>query len=261
MAETNSPPPIPVVKQQPWWFQGVVDVLRGPPATVVSIFVALVLARFALGIDFSHLSSITKDGVTFATKDDLDKTNAAIQSTDLSVRKRTQIATADVAAQVQALEGRFAALETVDKGKSKGPSVGDAADVASIGRVSDSVAALGMPDPELKQGANVGVDGYIWIGSMAVGAKTLSPQNLTGVADPSQVAVGQQLKVLANLSVRQSPPSEVSGSDAANAAPSLAHASPLVGVVPKGATVTIEELPQPVRRTKNLSYWTHVKVN
>ena len=66
-----------------------------------------------------------------------------------------------------------------------------------------------MPDPELKQGASVGVEGYLWIGSMAVGAKTLSPQNLSGVADPSQVAVGQQLKVLANLSLRQSPPSEI----------------------------------------------------
>jgi hypothetical protein len=248
-----------VLKQQPWWFQGVVDVLRGPPATVVSIFIALVLARFALGIDFSHLASITKDGVTFATKEELDKTNATIQSTDLSVRKRTQLATADVLTQVQALEGRFAALETVDK--TKGPALGDAADVASIGRVSDSVAALGMPDPELKQGTNVGVDGYIWIGSMTGGAKTLSPQNLAGVVAPTQVAVGQQLKVLANLSVRQSPPSDVGSSEAANAVPSIAHTSPLVGIVPKGTTVTIEELPQPVHRKKNLSYWMHVKVN
>ena len=225
--------------------------LRSPPATVIAVFFGLLLAKHSLGLDLSRLSSLTTEGLTFATKGDLEKTNQAIQDSKTTLKNKF-LETADALTQVQALDQRLSKVEGRKRGKPGPETPAEEADLTSSVEVPEAIAKLGTLDSGSKPSAAPATEGYIWTGMLDSSTGKLTSQKVAGLRDLNNIEPGQGVTALANLVVRQALPSEADPSNSS---------SKLVGIVRQGATVTIEEKPKALKRGTRVFYWMKIKVN
>lgn len=204
------------------------------PITVFSIFLALVGARYLLGITFGQVSKLSTEGVEFATE-----------------------ATQQLTALESKLNGVLAEVEAMKKVSSRQPSelgpqwqarIAEAQQTVSdqAVKLSRSVANLADADDRLR--------GWIWIGDyrtdwdrVKLGALE-SGQPIS--IPPGQMQAGTEYRLLANMVVRDGRPSN--DRDYFNARKSL-------GVLPAGTVIRLVNKPVDIDREFAMQWWAEVE--
>jgi hypothetical protein len=204
------------------------------PVTVFSILIALIIAKYALGLSFGAVATVGPGGVTFV-----------------------QDAKAEIADLAGRLNGALAAIEELRK--QTAPAGGSSAQAktaifAATQTVSDQTAQLAKLTSDQPSGA-VKQKGFIWIGDYKNGWNSVKLGNTaTGqaVTDPPQKLLpGTEYSVLGNMVVRDGLPSN--DADYFRSRKSL-------GVVPRGTRVRLVRAPVPIDREFAVQYWAEVEV-
>ncbi len=211
--------------------QSMVDLLKYP-VTVFAILIAVIIAKFALGITFGSVTEITGEGIKFSqdAKGELtdlaSKLNGALAAID-ELKKQAPAAEANPQARV----AEFTASQTVPD---------QSAQIASIASPATSASAR---------------QGYIWIGNYKGGWNpTMLAALATGqpiTAAPDTLVSGAEYKVLGNIVVRDGLP----GNDAAYY---QGHKS--LGSIPRGTTIRLVTPPTGLDRQFAVQYWAKVEL-
>lgn len=215
--------------------QMLIDLAKYPVA-ILSVFLALVGAKFILDIPFGSVSEITKDGVKF------------------SQDAKGEIAA--LAAQVNA------ASKAIEELKAQLP----AAPLSNVARseifeasqtVSNQTAELTRVMPA-KSGTDQAIRGYIWIGdydpneSKWTRNKLIVPStNTSPAAPPRTIAPGSEYAVSGNMVLRDGLPRNDT---------EYYQGRKSLGIVPTGSRVRILSQPEAVDREFAVQYWTQVEV-
>lgn len=214
---------------------GLVELWKYPVA-VLAVFLALVGAKYILGVPFGSLSEVTKDGVKF-----------------------TQDAKGEIAslsAQVNALSK---AMEELKRRAPEGPlSAAARTDIFEASQtVSTQTAQLTSVDAA---GAQAGPPqkGYIWIGDYDKKAKSWSRVKLIwGTSNarlesaPESITPGSVYAVSSNMVVRDGLPPNTA---------EYFQARKSLGVLPVGTKVIAQSQPVAVDREFAVQYWLEVAV-
>jgi hypothetical protein len=202
------------------------------PIAVLSIFLALVGAKYILGIPFGSVSEITKDGVKF-----------------------TQDAKGEIASLSAQLNG---AMKSIEEIKRQLPTKALSTEARSVifeasQTVPDQTAQL----TTIKStDASAELTGYIWIGdynkstSIWQRVKLLSPAtNSPLVSAPASVAPGAVFAVSDNMVLRDGLPQNDN---------SYFQGRKSLGVLPTGTRVRVLSSPVAIDREFAVQYWLQV---
>jgi hypothetical protein len=212
-----------------------VELLKYPLA-VLSVFLALVGAKYVLGVPFGAVSEITSDGVKFAqdAKGEIAalsaQLNAAVREIE-EIRKQLPEKPLPAAARSEIFE----ASQTVST------------QTAQLASVDTGSALPGLPSK-----------GYIWIGDYDakrpgwIRVKLVSPAtNETLSSPPPSVSPGAVFTVSSNMVLRDGLPPN--NADYFQSRRSL-------GVLPTGTKVVIQSAPVAIDREFAVQYWAEVAV-
>lgn len=206
------------------------------PVAVLAIFLALVGAKYVLGIPFGSISELTKDGVKF-----------------------TQDAKGEIASLSAQVNAISKALEELKKQVPEKPLTSSArsAIFEASQTVSTQTAQLTSLDPPRDASAQV-QKGYIWIGDYDRSAKAWGRVKLLSAASnspltlsPEAVTPGSIYAVSANMVLRDGLPPN-------NAEYFQARKS--LGVIPIGTKVVAISQPVAVDREFAVQYWLEVAI-
>jgi hypothetical protein len=202
------------------------------PIAVLSIFLALVGAKYVLDIPFGSVSEITKDGVKF-----------------------TQDAKGEIASLSAQLNGAMKAIEEI---KSQLPTNSLSTEAKSeIFEASQTVPDQTAQLTTVKRGVTGGeLTGYIWIGDYNKTAsswqriKLVSPTTNAPLASaPATVAPGTVFAVSGNMVLRDGLPQN----DGA-----YFQGRKSLGVLPTGTRVKVLSAPVGIDREFAVQYWLQV---
>ena len=207
------------------------------PIMAASIVLALLFAKWLLGIDFSGIAEIGPTGIKF---------------------QETQIATSEAMTDLDSrLREAFARIEQLEKNADVTPAETEAV-TEETAQVSDAVARLSRISQMESQTLLKGKEGYIWIGDWDRHTKVWSKQQLlridTGQPEeraPSLMTPGSKYIVSGNMVLRQGQPPN-------NAQYFRAVSS--LGNIPKGTQIQLLETPTGIDREFAFQCWVKVLV-
>jgi len=210
-----------------------VEVLKYP-AAVLSIFLALLGAKYLLGIPFGAVTEITKDGIKFTqeARGELASLSAQLNAAQRSIDElKKQVATTPLSHEAKA--EIFEASQTV----------------------SDQTAQVATVRAAAGDGEQVG---YIWIGDYSRGTATwqrvklVSPTTNSAVTmAPAAITPGAVYAVSGNMVLRDGLPRN--DGDYFQGRRSL-------GVLPVGTRVKVLAAPVAIDREFAVQYWLQVAV-
>jgi hypothetical protein len=211
----------------------VVELLKDP-VVVLTILVALIVAKWTLGISFGAVAEINATGVKFA-----EGGGAVVAALDARL--------SGAEAQIEQLKEQLPERLGIVEGKPEKVEV-----FARQQTVSDQVAQI------TKFSSATGASpkqGYIWIGDFGDGrwdrAELGSVQTGQPVAEPpDQLRVGTEYKVLRNAIVRDDLPEN-------NA--DYFRARKTIGTVSRGTRVRLTKGPFPIDRQYAVQYWAEIE--
>jgi hypothetical protein len=204
------------------------------PVTVFSILLALIIAKYTLGISFGVVAEVGPGGVKFA-----------------------QDAKAEIADIAGKLNGAIVAIEELKKqsgSKEVASSRVQTAIFAATQTVSDQTAQLAKLSSDQPVGSSK-QKGFIWIGDYKNGWTNVklgavdTGQPIT--ASPETLLSGTEYSILGNMVVRDGLPSN--DSDYFRGRKSL-------GVIPRGTKVRLVRAPVPIDREFAVQYWAEVEL-
>jgi hypothetical protein len=204
------------------------------PITVFSILLALLVAKWQLGITFGAVQEVGPGGVKFSQE-------AKAELTDIASR----------------LNGALAAIEELRKAapaqKAKSPEA-QATIFEAAQTVSDQTAQLANLTQAPASGSGP-TGGFIWIGDYGNGwsraklAAVDKGQPIT--APPDQLQPGTEYKVLGNMVVRDGLPAND---------PQYFQGRRSLGTLPRGTKIRLAEKPVAVDRGAAVQYWAKVEL-
>jgi hypothetical protein len=205
------------------------------PVTVFSILIALIIAKYVLGLSFGAVAAVGPGGVTFVQ-------DAKAEIADLAAR----------------LNGALAAIEelrnqTVPQGTSSPQA--QTAIFAATQTVSDQTTQLAKITSD-QPASNGKQKGFIWIGDYQAGWRNVNLSNpATGqpiTEPPGKLVPGTEYSLLGNMVVRDGLPSN--DTDYFRGRKSL-------GVLPRGTKIRLIRAPTPIDREFAVQYWAEVEVS
>jgi hypothetical protein len=204
------------------------------PVTVFSILLALIIAKFTLGISFGAVAEVGPGGVKFA-----------------------QDAKAEIADLAGKLNGAVVAIEELKKqSETRAPSAqSQTAVFEATQTVSDQTAQLAKLSSDQPAGTSK-QKGYIWIGDYKNGWNRVklgavdTGQPIAG--SPEKLLPGTEYSVLGNMVVRDGLPSN--DADYFGGRKSL-------GVIPRGTKVRLVKAPVLIDREYVVQYWAEVELS
>lgn len=214
----------------------IIEVLRFP-IMAASIVLALLLAKWLLGIDFSGIAEIGPGGIKF---------------------QETQLATSEAMTNLDTrLQEAVARIEQLEKRANIKPMQSQLI-TEETAQVSDATARLSRVSQKETQTLLKGKEGYIWVGDWDRQTQVWSKQQLlrldTGQPEdkpPSRWTPGSRYLVSGNMVLRQGQPPN--NADYFRAVSSL-------GTIPKGTQVQLLETPIGVDREFAFQCWAKVLV-
>ena len=206
------------------------------PLAVASVFLALVGAKFILGVPFGAVSKITKDGIEFTqeAKGEIASLSSQVNASTKAIEEiKKQLLSKPLSS--EAKSDIFEASQTVSN---------QTAQIATVGGGAS--------------GAGDVASGFIWIGDYAKSSsswprvKLVSPAtNAPLVSAPATVAPGTVFTLSSNMVLRDGLP--------ANDAEYFQGRRSL-GVLPSGTRVRIVTAPVGIDREFAVQYWARVAV-
>lgn len=206
------------------------------PITVFSVFLALVGAKFILGIPFGSVSEITKDGVKF-----------------------TQDAKGEIAALSAQLNAATKSIEEIKKQLPPGSVTPEAK--SAIFEASQTVSDQTAQVANVKMNPDMGkgdLSGYIWIGDYSKTSsswqrvKLVSPTtNASLMSAPSTIAPGTVFSVSGNMVLRDGLPQNDT---------TYFQGRRSLGILPIGTRVKILSTPVGIDREFAVQYWVQVAI-
>ncbi len=210
-----------------------VELLRYP-VTVLSILIALIVAKFALGISFGAVAEVGPGGVKFA-----------------------QDAKGEIADLAGKVNGALVAIEELKKqtgSKEASSPRATSAIFEATQTVSDQTAQLANLSSEQTAGAPK-QKGFIWIGDYKNGwSRVLLGAIDTGkeIANPPEKLLsGTEYSVLGNVVVRDGLPSNDTN---------YFRGRKSLGVIPRGTKVRLVRAPVAIDREFAVQYWAEVEL-
>ena len=203
------------------------------PALVFSILVALIIAKYALGITFGPVTEVSKDGVKFgqAEKGELAAIASRLNGAIAEIEELRRHLPAARSSSPQAQSTVFEAAQTVSD---------QTAQIASISSNPSNTSVQ---------------QGYIWIGNYKdrwTPAKLGIPGTGQAVTvAPSQLAPGTEYQVLGNMVVRDGLPNN----DA-----TYFEGRKSLGTIPRGTKIRLVEQPMAIDRQFATQYWVKVEL-
>lgn len=208
------------------------------PVLVFSLLAAVVVARFALGIEFGNVTEISTQGLKFA------EANQALSKTVTDLETRLNAMQQQIKALEESNNGTLVYNEAVQQ------------DVFSAEQtVSDVTANASRLAAQTTSQQEEVLQGYIWIGDWGEGQ--WSKVQLAGVdsrqpitISPTQMVAGTQYISLGNLVVRAERPrnDEI-----------YFKGAETNGVIPRGSTLEIITSPNIVR-DQSKQFWAEVRL-
>jgi hypothetical protein len=211
------------------------------PVLIFSILIAMVFARWILGIDFSRLSKVGAGGVEFFEEKE-QQISAAMSAMEERLNESRL--------RIQNLEEKLNLQDVTKRIESQ--------NFEATQRVSEEVAQLSRSADPAKDTVFKNKQVYIWIGNYnRQTQKWEQPQIATldgqpPSQSPREMAAGSQYTVLGNLQMRDSLPEN----DAA-----YFRSQKNIGTIPRGTKITFLSEPQGINREYALQYWVKVEVN
>ncbi|NJK41167.1 MAG: hypothetical protein HC934_07100 [Acaryochloridaceae cyanobacterium SU_2_1] len=200
------------------------------PTLVFSMLLALIIARFTLGIQFGSVTEISKEGVKF--------------------EETASTALAEIDSRVSELETKAKEIQIPNADKNKVMTQSFTASQM----VDNSTAQVALSSEKNRQDALVG---YIWIGNYTP-QKGWSEVNLaqpgTGAklgSQPSEIRVNATYIVQGNMVVRDGLPADDE---------QYFRGRANLGVIPVGTDVEILEKPVGIEREGTRHYWAKLRV-
>jgi hypothetical protein len=202
------------------------------PTTVFSVLIALIVARFALGIDFDRLTSVGPGGVTFspAAKGEITELASGLRGALKAIEELKKQAAPNVTTSPQAQTAIFEATQTVSD------------QTAQVAKLTSDQGEGGKPK------------GFIWIGNYKGGwsrAQLKNPTTGQPITEaPERLRPGTEYELLGNMVVRDGLPSN--DADYFRSRKSL-------GVLPRGTKVRLVTPPTRIDREFAVQYWAEVE--
>ena len=209
------------------------------PIIVMTILVALIIAKWTLGISFGAVAEISSGGVKFAQE-------APGKLADLEGR----------------LNGAIREIEQLKASNLKDSGTPPEAKVTKADRVAVFAAQQTVSDQTAeiaKIGSGSGASpkkGFVWIGDFGAGrwdrAELASLQTGQPVTDaPDQLRVGTEYRALSNMIVREGLPA--SDADYFRGRKSL-------GTIPRGTKLRLAGKPVGIDRQYAVQYWAEIEL-
>ncbi|OZG72650.1 hypothetical protein BTA51_14060 [Hahella sp. CCB-MM4] len=217
---------------------GIIELAKYP-VLVFSIVVALIIAKFALGLEFGMITEVSTDGLKFSEKSN----------------KATLSALTEIEAKLNDLSVRIEALET-DGGNKSAAAISNAQAEAFTASqsVSDATANIAQLNTQVPGNEASTLKGWIWIGNYDGGWTKSSIAELgTGQPlsiDPTSMQPGTEYRVLGNMVARDGLPPNTK---------EYYRARTSLGIVPRGSVVTLLAEPESVDREFALQYWANIE--
>lgn len=204
------------------------------PVTILSLLLALVVAKSLLGIQFGQVTELGPGGIKFAQE-------ARAEIADIASKLNGALA------EIEALKKAAPAAQTASPQTQKEV-------FAATQTVSDQTAQLANVAREIAPNGPVTRKGYIWIGDYknSWGRVMLGTgENDTPVkARPEDLPLSATYTALGNLVVRDGLPSN----DA-----EYFRARSSLGVVPKGTSLKLVGTPVAIDREYAVQYWAQIE--
>lgn len=216
------------------------------PLLVFSILIALVLAKFLLGLEFGAITEVSTGGVKFAEKS-----------------QATLAALANLESKVNQAASEIEAIKKSLSDKTGGPTASSTALLETTQTVSGfeatqtvsdqtaRVEEIGVSDPLSKQK----IRGYIWIGNFKnswAGIQLAKLDSGQPVAlPPEQIQKGTEYAVLGNMVVRDGLPANDK---------EYFRGRNSIGVLPRGTRIRIVKPPEGIDREYAVQYWAEIEV-
>jgi hypothetical protein len=211
----------------------VVELLKYP-ITILSILLALIAARYFLGITFGAVAEVSASGVKFSqdAKGEIASLAAQLNSATAAIEELRKQSPQHAELTPKAQSALFEASQTVSN---------------QTAQVAKLQADPGTDSPKSK--------GYIWIGDYGndwarVKLAPVDSNDPIKVA-PAQIVAGSEYKVLGNMVVRESLPPN--NADYYRSLKSL-------GIIPVGTKVRILSKPTGIDREFAVQYWAEVSL-
>lgn len=203
------------------------------PLTILSLLIALIVAKYTLGVSFGAVTEVSLEGVKF-----------------------TQDAKGEIADLAGKLNGALAAIEELKKQAGSKETFSPRAQseiFAATQTVSDQTAQLAKLS-SVQAAGSPKQKGLIWIGDYKNGwSRVLLSAIDTGkqiVVPPDKLLSGTEYSVLGNMVVRDGLPSN--DADYFRGRKSL-------GVIPRGTKVRLVRAPAAIDRGFAVQYWAEVE--
>lgn len=204
------------------------------PVTIFSILIALLFAKWWLGITFGQIQELGPGGVKFSSE-------AKGELTDIASKLNGALA------EIEELKKAVPAHEV--RSSEAQATVFEAAQT-----VSDQTAQLAAL-PKASAAGTGASGGFIWIGDYQNGwrrVKLAEPDKGQPItAPPDQLLAGTEYKVLGNMVVRGGLP----GNDA-----QYFQGQKSLGTLPRGTKIRLADKPVAINREFAVQYWVKVEV-
>lgn len=214
-------------KASPW-----VELLKYP-ITIFSMLLALVAAKWVLGLQIGPLAKIGPGGIEFVQE-------ARVEIVDI----------------VSKLNGALAEIEALKKAAPVAQATSDQANkevFAATQTVSNQTAALANVSREVAPNVAAPRKGYIWIGDFkgTWGKTLISAGNNEPVKEaPEKLPLGTTYTTLGNMVVRDGLPSDD---------PDYFRGRPSLGVIPRGTPFKLVTTPVGIDRGYAVQYWAQIE--
>jgi hypothetical protein len=218
---------------------GIIPLLKYP-VLILSILIAMVFARWVLGIDFSRLSKVGTGGVEFFEKEQQISTamNAMEERLNESLIR------------IQNLEVKLNLPGAEQRSESQ--------NFETTQRVSEETAQLARSASPGKETILKNRQGYIWIGNYNNSSQKWEQPQLATLEgqppsrSPSEMVEGSQYTVLGNMVLRDGlPENNVE----------YFRGRKNIGVIPRGTRITFLSTPKGIDREYAVQYWVKVEIN
>jgi hypothetical protein len=209
------------------------------PVIGITVVVTLWLVKLLVGINFSNISEVSKEGVKFYQQQKNDLTNVSInyesQINELSLR-------------LSILEEKVGhdSLKTNRNLKKEITANYDKFEIAS-----DKITKIS--ETRIEGAENPAIEGYIWIGNYDKKSNKWSRILLAGVdkmSPPESIKENSTYKVMGNMMIRKYLPSNDM---------QYYKTVPNLGIVPKNSDIEITQAPQAIDREYIVQYWVKIK--
>ena len=209
------------------------------PIIIISIFFALLGAKYFLGFDISRVTKIGVNGIEFAEQK--NRTIEAIESIDQALK--------DVVARIDILEKAMNNPNRAIDQKEKKRILEESAQ-----EVSSAVAQLAKPIGKGGKSSVFEKSGYIWIGDYKDKWSRPMLLGLNGQSvrkPPSDIRIGEEYAVGGNMVLRETEPkNDVE----------YYRDSRQIGTVTRGTRIIIEGKPKGIDREFAVQFWARIKV-